>query len=83
MSAPLERQRWTWLVPPKISELRPTSLARIHMASAALAIVGGGRVAELQNANGVVLKVKGPEVGLEASLSLSGMTIAVISNSLS
>ena len=45
--------------------------------SAALAIVGGGRVAELQNTNGVVLKVKGPEVGLEASLSLSGMTISM------
>ena len=45
--------------------------------SAALAIVGGGRVAELQNANGVVLKVSGPEIGLEASLSLSGMTISM------
>ena len=31
--------------------------------SAALAIVGGGRVAELQNQNGVVLKVSGPEIG--------------------
>jgi uncharacterized membrane protein YuzA (DUF378 family) len=45
--------------------------------SAALAIVGGGRTAELQNANGVVLKVSGPEIGLEASLSLSGMTISM------
>jgi hypothetical protein len=45
--------------------------------SAALAIVGGGRVAELQNTNGVVLKVKGPAVGLEASLSLSGMTVSM------
>jgi type V secretory pathway adhesin AidA len=45
--------------------------------SAALAIVGGGRVATLQNANGVVIKVSGPEVGLEASLSLSGMTISM------
>ena len=45
--------------------------------SAALAIVGGGRVAELQNTNGVVLKVKGPAIGLEASLSLSGMTISM------
>src|SRR5215467_15184836 len=35
--------------------------------SAALAIVGGGRVATLQNANGVVIKVRGPAVGLEAS----------------
>jgi len=45
--------------------------------SAALAIVGGGRVATLQNANGVVIKVRGPAVGLEASLSLSGMTISM------
>ena len=45
--------------------------------SAALAIVGGGRVATLQNTNGVVLKVSGPEIGLEASLSLSGMTISM------
>jgi hypothetical protein len=45
--------------------------------SAALAVVGGGRVAELRNANGVVIKVSGPAIGLEASLSLSGMTISM------
>ena len=45
--------------------------------SAALAVVGGGRVAELRNTNGVVLKVSGPEIGLEASLRLSGMTISM------
>ena len=45
--------------------------------SAALAIIGGGRVATLQNANGVVLELRGPEVGLEVSLSLSGMTISM------
>ena len=46
-------------------------------SSAALAVVGGGRVATLQIANGVVIKVSGPAVGLEASLSLSGMTISL------
>jgi hypothetical protein len=46
-------------------------------SSAALAVVGGGRVATLQNANGVVIKVGGPAIGLEASLSLSGMTISL------
>jgi hypothetical protein len=46
-------------------------------SSAALAVVGGGRVATLQNANGVVIKVSGPAIGLEASLSLSGMTISL------
>ena len=45
--------------------------------SAALAIVGGGRVATLQNANGVIIRVRGPAIGLEASLSLSGMTISM------
>jgi hypothetical protein len=45
--------------------------------SAAIAVVGGGRVATLQNPNGVVIKVSGPAVGLEASLSLSGMTISM------
>jgi hypothetical protein len=45
--------------------------------SAALAIVGGGRVATLRNANGVVIQVRGPAIGLEASLSLSGMTISM------
>jgi len=39
--------------------------------------VGGARVATLQNANGVVIRVRGPAVGLEASLSLSGMTISM------
>jgi hypothetical protein len=46
-------------------------------SSAGLAVVGGGRVATLQNANGVVIKVSGPAIGLEASLSLSGMTISL------
>jgi hypothetical protein len=45
--------------------------------SAALAIVGGGRVATLRNANGVVIRVRGPAIGLEASLSLSGMAISM------
>jgi hypothetical protein len=45
--------------------------------SAALAVVGGARAATLQNANGVLIRVRGPAVGLEASLSLSGMTISM------
>jgi len=45
--------------------------------SAAIAVVGGGRVATLQNSNGVVIKVRGPAIGLEASLSLSGMQISM------
>jgi hypothetical protein len=46
-------------------------------ASASLAIVGGGKVAQLQNEHGVILEVKGAEVGFEASLNLGGMTVAM------
>ena len=45
--------------------------------SAAIAVVGGARVATLQNPNGVVIRVRGPAVGLEVSLSLSGMSISM------
>jgi hypothetical protein len=31
---------------------------------------------QLQNEHGVILEVKGAEVGIEASLNLGGMTIA-------
>ena len=46
-------------------------------ASASVAIVGGGKVATLKNEKGVVLEVHGVQLGLEASLSLSGMTMAL------
>jgi lipid-binding SYLF domain-containing protein len=42
---------------------------------AGVAVAGGGKVAELKNSKGVVLKVKGKEVGLELALDLSGMEI--------
>jgi hypothetical protein len=45
--------------------------------SASVAIVGGGKVAQLQNEHGVVLQVSGGQVGFEASLNLGGMTIAM------
>ena len=46
-------------------------------ASASLAFVGGGKVAELQNERGVILKVQGVEAGFEASLNVGGMTISL------
>jgi hypothetical protein len=46
-------------------------------ASASVAVVGGAKVATLKNEKGVVLEVHGVQLGLEASLSLSGMTIAL------
>jgi len=48
-----------------------------NAASASVAIVGGGKVATLQNEKGVVLKVHGVQLGLEASLSVSGMTLTL------
>jgi hypothetical protein len=44
---------------------------------AGLAIAGGGTAARLQNANGVVMEVRGRQVGFEASLNLSGMTVSM------
>ena len=45
--------------------------------SASVAIAGGGKVATLQNSNGVILHLRGRQIGLEASLSLSGMTLSM------
>ncbi len=45
--------------------------------SASVAVVGGPKVATLQNEKGVVLKVHGVQLGLEASLSLSGMVLSL------
>jgi hypothetical protein len=45
--------------------------------SASVAVAGGAKAAELQNSKGVVLRLRGKQVGFEASLSLSGMTISL------
>ncbi|SDR04274.1 hypothetical protein SAMN05444161_1413 [Rhizobiales bacterium GAS191] len=45
--------------------------------SGSVAIAAGVKVARLQNSNGVVLELQGPEVGLEASASFSGMSISM------
>jgi len=44
---------------------------------AGVAVAGGGKVAELKNSKGVVLKVKGQQVGLELALDLSGMEVSL------
>ncbi len=46
-------------------------------AGAGMAVAGGGKVAQLQNSNGVVLKVKGREIGFSFSVDLSGMEVQV------
>lgn len=42
---------------------------------AGVALAGGAKVFELKNGKGVVLKVKGKQIGLELSLDLNGMQI--------
>jgi len=44
-------------------------------AQAGYAVVGGQKVAELKNSKGVVLKVRGHQVGLAFELDLSGLDI--------
>jgi hypothetical protein len=46
-------------------------------AQAGVAVAGGAKVAELKNSKGVVLKVKGKQVGLELALDLSGMQVSL------
>jgi len=43
--------------------------------SAGVAIAGGAMTASLKNARGVVLKVRGTQIGLELSIDLGGLSI--------
>jgi hypothetical protein len=53
-------------------------IAGIYTAvSGSIAVAGGGKVARLQNANGVIMDLHGTQAGFEASLSLSGMTVSL------
>ena len=45
--------------------------------SGGIAIGGGAKAVTLQNSKGVVLTLQGRQVGFEASLSLSGLTISM------
>ena len=45
--------------------------------SGSVAIGAGAKAMRLQNANGVVLELQGPQAGLEVSASLSGMGISL------
>jgi hypothetical protein len=57
---------------------RPSDIAGSYTAgSASIAVVGGAKVARVQNANGVVLELHGAQVGLELSLNLGGATITM------
>jgi hypothetical protein len=56
---------------------RPSDIIGSYSASQAGASIGNGsRTAHLQNANGVVLDLSGPQTGLEFSVDLSGIQIS-------
>lgn len=46
-------------------------------AGAGATFVGGGQAVTLQNDKGVVLTLRGPQVGFQVSLGLAGMTLAL------
>jgi lipid-binding SYLF domain-containing protein len=57
---------------------QPSDIEGTYSAgTASVAVAGGGKVAELKNSKGVVLKVSGKQVGLEAALDLSGMSVSL------
>jgi hypothetical protein len=57
---------------------QPSDIEGTYSAgTASLAVAGGGKVAELKNSKGVVLKVQGKQIGLEAALDLSGMQVSL------
>lgn len=57
---------------------RPQDIVGTYTSvGASVAVAGGASTARLQNANGVILEVRGRQVGLEASLNLGGITISM------
>jgi len=61
------------------SNLRaPTDIAGTYSAAGAGVAVGGGaRSIRLQNANGVILDLRGRQAGFEASLGVGGATVTM------
>lgn len=57
---------------------RASDIQGVYTAiGAGAALAGGARVIQMRNANGVVLALRGKQVGLMANLDLSGMTISL------
>jgi lipid-binding SYLF domain-containing protein len=61
----------------EVYELKaPSDIEGTYTAGqASVAVAGGAKVAEMKNSKGVVLKVKGREIGVEFALDLSGMEL--------
>jgi hypothetical protein len=57
---------------------RASDIQGVYSAiGAGAAIAGGARAIQMRNANGVVLTLRGKQVGLMANLDLSGMTVTM------
>ncbi|MFM7084466.1 MAG: hypothetical protein ACKOW3_05625 [Hyphomicrobium sp.] len=57
---------------------QPTDIEGTYTAlQAGVAVAGGTKSAQLQNSQGVILKVKGKQIGLEFSIDLSGMQVSL------
>jgi hypothetical protein len=57
---------------------KPSDISGTYTAlKAGVAVAGGAKIAELKNSKGVVLKVKGKQIGLEFALDLSGLNISL------
>ena len=55
-----------------------SDIAGVYTAAAAgVAVAGGRKVARLRNSKGVLLTLRGRQVGLEFALDLSGMEISL------
>ena len=66
------------LVGPAYNLRRPQDIAGTYSAvGAGLSIAGGARAARLRNSNGVILELRGRQMGFEVSLDLSGMTVSM------
>ena len=62
-----------------VSNLKQASdIAGTYSAtSSGIAVAGGGAVATLKNARGVVIKAQGKQVGLAVGVNLNGLTISL------
>lgn len=57
---------------------RASDIAGTYTAvSAGVAVAGGAKTARLQNSNGVILELRGPQIGLDLSVALSGMSVSL------
>jgi len=55
-----------------------TDIAGTYSAvSTGIAVAGGAKTAVLRNSRGVVLQLEGKQVGLEASITIAGLTISL------